>query len=215
MARNSNQGGNLWGILLIIVIVITYNGIDTVFFKPKRDAEAAQVAKEEQQDLIKRWSKPTLDFFKKFNCEDLKFEEQDFKTNKFIAVNSFLSDECHVDIDTDVSFDDYKIFDTIYTRKINEANTIIWIIRKRCKVEGTYTGGEKAIRLFSEINFIDKSSKTIFKKINVDYVGVAPETITRTNHSHIDEEFGERDNEGEYIAIVNEIKRQHGLPPLN
>jgi hypothetical protein len=186
-----------------------------MFFEPKRKAEAAQLLKDEEQELIKLWTKPTIDFFKKFNCSDLKFEEHEFKTTKFIAVDSYITNECHVDIDTDVSFDNYKIFDSIYTRKINEANTIVWIIQKSGKEEGTYTGGEKAIRLLSEINFIDKSTKTIFKKINVDYLGVAPEKITRTNYNHMDEKFGERDNEGEYIAIINEIKRQNGLPPLN
>ena len=66
----------------------------------------------------------------------------------------------------------------------------------------------------SEINFIDKTTNTIFKRIDVDYLGVAPEQITRRNNNHMDEEFGERDNKGEYIAIINEIKRQRGFPPL-
>jgi len=215
MSRNSNQGSLGCGFIIILVIVIIYHSIDVIFFEPQRDAEVAQSLNEEQQKLEKLWTKPTVDFFKKFNSSNLKFEEQEFKTTKFIAVDTYSHNECYIDLYTDISYDNYKIFDSIYTRKINEVNTIVWIIQKRGKVEGTYTGGEKAIRLLSEINFIDKSTNTIFKKINVDYLGVAPEKITRSNYSHQDEVFGERDHKGEYIAIVNEIKRQHGIPPLN
>ena len=213
MSRDNSQ--NTGFIILIFLIGGIYTIINEVFLEPKKKQEQEQILKEEQQELEKIWTKQTIDFFKNFNCSDLKYEEKDFQVTKFTSVDSYLGNECHIDLDTDINYDNYKIFDTIYTRKINEANTIIWIIRKRGKVEGAYTGGEKAIRLLSEINFIDKSSKTIFKKINVDYLGVAPEKITRTNYNHMDEEFGERDNKGEYIAIINEIKRQRGLPPLN
>lgn len=215
MTRNSNQGSNIWVVIILVGVGIIYNGLDKVFFEPKREAEAVQLAKEQEQELIKLWSKPTIDFFKTFNCSDLKFEDQEFKITKFIAVDSYITNECHLDIDTDISYDKYKIFDSIYTRKINEANTIVWIIQKRGKAEGTYTGGEKAIRLSSEINFIDKLTNTIFKKIDVDYLGAAPEKITRSNYSHVDEVFGERNNQGEYFTIINEIKRERGLPPLN
>lgn len=215
MSRNSNQGGIRCGLIIIIVIVIIYHGIDVIFFEPKRDAEAAQLLKDEDQELIKLWSKPTVDFFKTFNCSNLKFEEKEFKIDKFLAVDSYIDKYCQINEITDISYDNYKIFDSIYTKKITEANTIIWIVEKRGKEEGTYTGGEKAIRLCSEINFIDKTTNTIFKKIDVDYLGNAPEKITRSNYSHADEKFGERNHKGEYIAIVNEIKRQRGLPPLN
>lgn len=214
MSRNPNQGSNIGCVIIIIIGVLIYNGFDALFLKPKRDAETAQLLKDEEQELIKLWSKPSIDFFNTFNCSILKFEEKEFIINKFLAVDSYINNECHINKYTDISYDKYKIFDSIYTRKINEANTIVWIIQKRGKEEGTYTGGQKAVRLLSEINFIDKSTKTIFKKINVDYLGVAPEQITRRNNNHMDEEFGERNNEGEYIAIINEIKRQRGFPPL-
>lgn len=215
MTRNSNQGSNIWGVFILVIIGIIYNGLDEMFFEPKREAEAAKLLKDEEQELIKLWSKPTVDFFKTFNCSSLKFEEKEFKIYKFLAVDSYIDKYCQINEITDVSYDNYKIFDSIYTKKINEANTIIWIVQKRGKEEGTYTGGEKAIRLCSEINFIDKTTNTIFKKIDVDYLGNAPEKITRSNYSHADEKFGERNHKGEYIAIVNEIKRQRGLPPLN
>lgn len=215
MTRNSNQGSNIWVVVIIVGIGIIYNGLDDMFFKPKREAEAAQFAKEKEQELIKLWSKPTIDFFKTFNCSDFKSEEKEFKINKFFSIDSYMNYECDIDDYTNTGYENYKIFDTLYTRKINEANTIIWIVQKEGKEEGTYTGGEKAIRLKSEINFIDKSTNTIFNKIEVDYFGVAPEKITRSTRSHQNELFGERNYEGEYLAIINEIKRERGLPPLN
>jgi hypothetical protein len=45
MAKKLNQGSNALGIIIIITIMIIYNGIDANFFKPKRDAEAAQLVK--------------------------------------------------------------------------------------------------------------------------------------------------------------------------
>ena len=214
MSRNPNQGSNIGCVIIIIIGALIYNGFDALFLKPKREAEEAQIAKEEAQKLINFWSKPTVDFFKTFNCSNLKFEEKEFKINKFLAVDSYINNECQIDENTDSNYTNYKIFDSLYTKKINEANAIIWIVQKRGKEEGIYTGGEKAIRLSSEINFIDKTTNTIFKRIDVDYLGVAPEQITRRNNNHMDEEFGERDNKGEYIAIINEIKRQRGFPPL-
>ena len=130
MSRNSNQGSNIWVVSLLVGVGIIYNGLDKAFFEPKREAEAVQLAKEEQQELIKLWSEPTIDFFKSFNCSNLKYEEQEFKITKFIAVDSYINNECHVDIDTDISYDKYKIFDSIYTRKINEKTLSFGLFKK-------------------------------------------------------------------------------------
>lgn len=215
MGRNTNQGSNAGGIIVIIVLGFIYSIVDGVFFKPEREAEKLQLAKDKEQEMIKQWSKPTIDYFKTFECSKLKSVDKEFKINKFFSIDSDVNYECRINDFINTGYESYKIFDTLYTRKINEANTIIWIVQKRGKEEGFYTGGQKAVRLKSEINFIDKSTNTIFKSIDVDYLGVAPEKITRSTRSYHDEEFGERNYEGEYLAIINEIKRERALPSLN
>jgi hypothetical protein len=214
MSKNNN-GTSLGALIPIFVIWIIYSSIDALFFEPKREAEELQLAKDEEQEMIKLWSKPTIDYFKTFDCSKLETVQKEFKINKFLSIDSDMNYECRLNDVINTGYENYKIFDTLYTRKINEANAIIWIVMKRGKEEGFYTGGEKAIRLKSEINFIDKKNNTIFKSIDVDYLGIAPEKITRTTRNYHDEEFGERNYEGEYIAIINEIKREHGLPSSN
>ncbi len=208
--RRGNNGEGLAGLFIIMLI---YTGVDMVFFKPKREAEELQLAKDKEQEMINQWSKPTIDYFKTFECSKLKSVDKEFKINKFFSIDSDINYECRINDDINTGYENYKIFDTLYTRKINEANTIIWIVQKRGKEEGFYTGGQKATRLKSEINFIDKSTNTIFKSIDIDYLGVAPEKITRSTSNYRDEEFGERNYEGEYLAIINEIKRERALPP--
>jgi hypothetical protein len=210
-----NNGASLGALIPIFVIMIIYSGIDTLFFKPKREAEELQLAKDEEQEMIKQWSKPTIDYFKTFECSKLKSVDKEFKINKFFSIDSDVNYECRINDVINTGYESYKIFDTLYTRKINEANAIIWIVQKKGKEEGFYTGGQKATRLKSEINFIDKSTNTIFKSIDVDYLGVAPEKITRSARNYRDEEFGERNYEGEYLAIINEIKREHTIPSIN
>ncbi len=212
MSRNSNQGS---GLVVLIIIGLIYGVLDIVFFEPKREVEELQLAKDEEQEMIKLWSKPTIDYFKTFDCSKLETVEKEFKINKFFSIDSDINYGCRLNDDINTGYENYKVFDTLYTRKINEVNAIIWIVQKRGKAEGFYTGGEKAIRLKSEINFIDKKNNTIFKSIDVDYLGIAPEKITRSTRNYRDEEFGERNYEGEYIAIINEIKREHGLPLSN
>lgn len=206
MSKTSNHSSNKGCIIIIIIVAIIYAVIDNTYFKPKQEAEEVQKAKEEAQELTNFWSKPTIDFFKKFNCEDLKFEEKEFKIYKFLAIEN-LDYQCQIGTDTNSSFEDYKLFKDYYTRKINDANIIVWIVEIRGKEEGTYTGGEKAIRLCSEINFIDKNTKIICKKTTVDYLGEAPQTITRTSGSHFDEIFGEKDFAGISVAISEEISK--------
>lgn len=212
--RKKNNGASFGALIPIFVIMIIYSGIDALFFKPKREAEELQLAKAEEQEMVKLWSKPTIDYFKTFDCSKLKTVEKEFKTNKFFSIDSDINYGCRLNDDINTGYENYKVFDTLYTRKINEANVIIWILQKRGKEEGLYTGGEKAIRLKSEINFIDKKNNTIFKSIDVDYLGIPPEKITRSTRNYRDEEFGERNYEGEYIAIINEIKRERNLPSL-
>jgi len=52
-------------IVNIVLIAIGYNLINENYWKPKEEQP-------QKQELIDYWTKPTINFFSKFNCKEIK-----------------------------------------------------------------------------------------------------------------------------------------------
>ncbi|WP_293893568.1 hypothetical protein [Flavobacterium sp.] len=62
------------------------------------------------------------------------------------------------------------------------------------------------MRKYAEINFIEKTTKIIYKRIEIAYLGNAPQYIERqVGYSNYDEFFGERPDVKIQTAIMDEI----------
>lgn len=192
-------------IVLIIAVIIGIVVYDS-YFRPKAEAENKLKEVVAREKLINFWSKPTVDFAENFNCAELKFEKIDLEIKKFIVIESYES--CNINLDTDMEFEKLSMFKNYYTRKIDDANVIIWIQQKPGKAEGTYSNSTKAIRYCAELNFIDKVSKIIYKREVVDFLGAPPDEITRRQGTHGGNEFfGAKPEEEIYSVIIREINK--------
>ncbi len=193
---------NFGGILIIIALIVLYQFYEENYAEPKRK-------KEEEQELVDYWSKPTINFFKNFNCSNLTYNEKEISIKKFIVVETYSSKTCDLSIDYNfINFDNLKFFENYYTRNINDANVIIWIYMEEGNEEGSYTNSAKAVRYRSVINYIDKKSKTIYKKEKFDYLGEPPKEISRKKGSFGGREyFGEKPEKEIIISIGREIEK--------
>ena len=198
--KNNNNFIFLIGLILIGII------IDESYCEPKREEEEKLKSEIKQKEDIEKWSKNTIDYFNTFNCTELKYKDTVVKIDKFIVVESYTKDDCSLNLDDDLEFEKYKNFEKFYSKMIDSINVVIWIVQKPGKEEGTYTNFTKAIRFESELNFIDKSSKTIYKTISLDYLGKAPDEIRRKqgNAGGV-EYFGTKPYENIYQTILNEL----------
>ena len=200
MKKNNNNFIFLIGLILLGII------IDESYCEPKRKEEEKQKTKIKQKEEIEKWSKETVDYFKSFNCSELKDTVEEIKIDKFIVVESYTKHDCTMNLDDDLEFEKYKNFNNFYSRKIDSVNVIIWIVQKPGKEEGTYSNFTKAVRFESELNFINKSTRTIYKKISLDYLGDAPKEIRRKQGTAGGVEyFGTKPYENIYNTILNEL----------
>lgn len=188
--------------IFILSIICIGTAINELYFIPKEK-------REKEERLIKHWSKSTVDFFKEFNCKSLKYTENKIPINKFFFIESYSNDYCYLKFEyyPDIDFAKYKSFENYYTKNIDDANVIIWIYEEKTKKsEGTYTNMTKAYRNRSVINYIDKNSKTIYKKEYFDYLGEPPKEIKRKSGSYGgNEEFGKKPIKNILISVSNEI----------
>lgn len=168
----SNKGSISFIIILIIGICV-YESYNNPLEEDKLRIE------NEKNKMIEIWSKPTIDFVENFNCSEYELKDKEIQLEKFIVVDSYTYDSCLINLNTDFEFEKYKTFNSFYTKKIEEANVIIWIVQKPGKTEGNYSNSTKAIRFCCDLNFIDKETKVIYKKITLDYLGNPPEEIRR------------------------------------
>ena len=200
--KKTEENFNFGGILIIIALIVLYNLYDVYYAEPKQK-------KEEEKELVDYWSKPTINFFKNFNCSNLTSDEKDISIKKFIVVETYSSKTCDLSIDYNfINFDNLKFFENYYTRNINDANVIIWIYMEEGNEEGSYTNFAKAIRYRSVINYIDKKSKTIYKKEKLDYLGEPPKEIrTKKGNFGGRQYFGEKPKKEIIFAIGREIEK--------
>ena len=68
-------------IVIIILIAIGYNLIDENYWKPKEEQQ-------QKQELIDYWTKPTINFFSKFNCKEIKQNLRKVNIDKFVVVET-------------------------------------------------------------------------------------------------------------------------------
>ncbi len=202
--KKTEQNFNFGGIIIIVILVLLYQAYDKLYSEPKRK-------REQEKEFVDYWTKPTIDFFKKFNCSNLTYNEKDIAIKKFIVVETYSDNTCDLSIDYDfIPFDELKFFQNYYTRNINDANVIIWIYTEKGNTEGLYTNLAKAIRYRSVVNYIDKATKTIYKKEKIDYLGEPPKEITRRGRSTGGSEyFGEKPKNDIIISIGHEIEKHN------
>ena len=186
-----------------------YSVLDTNFFEPKRKIEEKERLINEKNQLTKLWSKPTIKFFQNFNCTNLLYQEKEIKINKFLVVESYRNEKCNLSLESDLEIEKLEYFEKYYTRNIDSANVIIWIVDEPGNEEGNYTNFTKAIRLRTIINYIEKSTNTIYKKEIINYSGSAPKKIERLQGGRHPEYFGSKQYEKIYISIGKEIERKN------
>lgn len=167
--RESYYGGKV-----IILLLFGLGFLYHIFISsPKKKAK-------QEQEIIDVWGSNTANYFKNFTCVGLSYYEKEHYVDKFIVVESDVDKDCELKKYSPFEEKTMKIdFDKFskYTKNIDEANTIIWIKTKLGEVEAKYGREKEGIRLISEINFIDKQTKSIYKKVDVKHKGRVPEEV--------------------------------------
>ena len=144
----------------------------------------------QKSERLKIFGNKTVDFFEKFDCNDLQKTDKETKIIKFITVDY----NCNPDLNLNVYDDLHQYF----TKNIDSANVIIKIFSVPGKKET-----ENYQRLKNRIIFIDKKSKKIFKVIYVDF----EDEIPKSKQNGISY-FGQEPSKENKIAILNYIKTQ-------
>jgi len=161
---------------IILVIIGLFYAYDVYVSEPREKAK-------EKEKLEKKWSKGTVDYLSKFDCKTLQFENIEHKIEKYFVIESHLDHPCKISnyTTTDEIFTKENSISEFYTKKIDEANTIIWIQSVGGNSEANYTDGSPAKRLIAEINFIDKKTKIIYKTERAEFGGNPRNQITRSS----------------------------------
>ena len=165
----------------------------------------------EKNELIEKWTKPTVDFFTNFDCSDFTTNNGIHKIEKFFVIESHLDHPCKVSkySDTDYIFSKADYINQFYTKDISKANTIIWIQSVGGASESSYTDGSPAKRLIAEINFVDKETKTIYKKEKAEFSGNPRNQITRSSRDKkgTNVYFGEKPYDEIFDIIESELNK--------
>lgn len=200
--HSKNSSANFEGLAILLIIAVVWLGFSKLY-DIYSEPERLLTEEKEKAELIKYWSEPTINFMNSVDYKEFKHEDKNIKINKFFEIESYYY---HVSSPT-LNFENKKYLNQFYTRKIDDANVIIWIATKPGEVEGRYSNASKAVRYNAEISFIDKETKTVYKKEIIKYLGIAPEHITRKQGSSPSEEyFGTMPYEEIYQTIENEIR---------
>lgn len=201
MSRNQAHPG-CYLVFLVIVFgsMYLYNACDEKFYEPKREAK-------KKAELVSYWSKPTLNYFEDFDCSKLQYNLSETQITKFFIIESHLNHKCEISKYTLNEFDTIKKLQPYLTKKIDEANVIVWLSSFGGEAEGNYTDGSPAHRLFAEINFISKKENTIFKKVIVKYNGTPLNSIQRLkNQTASNVYFGNKPLEEISEIIISQTK---------
>ncbi len=197
MSRNNDTGCGIWGLIpaALVIIFILYQS----FIVSPREDEA------KRKRLNEFWTAETVDYFENYNCSNLSTTGSYITLRKFIVVESSYNDDCKIKGVKSKDFEDDSNLKNFYTRKINEANVIVWIRIVEGKEDGRYSNGTRAINNQVELKFIDKNSNSIFKTIILDTKGSAPDQIRRKRSNSRPEYFGHVSIDEIKETIRNEI----------
>jgi len=183
------------GILIIGGICELYNWI----FKEKSVTEI-------EQEFAESMPKSTVEFFNNFECGSLQFTPKTIRIKKTFVLETNNTSICKLFDCQNYLYSDEKRIGKYITDNINDANVIIWI-NNIGKKEGNYSNGSPSIRKYAEINFIEKETKSIYKKVEIPYLGKAPQYIKRNaGLSNNEEFFGDRPDNQISTCLLNEIK---------
>lgn len=183
-----------FGFLMIGGIISLYNWI----FEKKTPEEL-------QQEIVESMPIGTVEYFKNFDCEMLEYSPKKIILKKFFVVETQNTAICKLLDMNNYLYSTEKALSEYVTDDISQANVIIWI-NNIGKKEGKYSNGSPSIRKYAEVNFIEKTTKKIYKRIEFAYLGDAPQFIERqAGLSNNEEFFGERPDIKIRSAIVDEI----------
>ena len=187
--KNGKAGCGLI-VLAIFAIMFMYEGIDSYFFKPERDLKEKKAGEEMFKNY---WNESNLEFFKNYNCNDLTFSQKNTAIKKAFIIETHHQTICnpHKAFRFHYIFPEKKYRSKI-TDSIIKANVLIWINVIESKKDGQYTDGSIAKRGQLELKFIDISANKIYKKLIIEFTGVAEPEIKRSRYSKPgDVPFGE------------------------
>ncbi|TXH60732.1 MAG: hypothetical protein E6Q89_00425 [Bacteroidia bacterium] len=192
--RNHSSGISLIIISVIVVVCALDYWYDRIFDKPERDIK-------ENKEFVEEWKSQNINYFQKFNCPNLNENKESLKINKFYAFWTGHDIKCD-----EIKKMFYKFSNSRYgikkldiefkknelnmyqTEIIDSSNVLIWIKTIPGEIEGSYEGGSRAIRLNSEINFIETKTNTIYKKIIVNGKG-NPQSNVREGYTEKSKDY--------------------------
>jgi hypothetical protein len=170
--NNRSQTQGCAGIFLL-VIIFGFFALDVYYIEPKQEAKVKRA-------LELKWSEQTIKYFSTYGCNQFHQSNMDHRIDKFFVISSHLDLPCEITefTNTEDIFINSARLETRFTTKLEDANTIIWIRAIPGPIEARYSDGSNAVRLVSEINFIDKQTKGIYKTKKIKYSGLPKSTIS-------------------------------------
>ena len=182
MAYNKGSAGSSGCILFFVLMFFVYEGIDYLIHRDEINAKELK----EKSDFINYWKQSNINFFSKFKCNSsLNYNEsKTIKIDKFYIFDTNQEYECNIKEfrQTQIYFKKLDLLN-YKAEEIKNANVLIWVKKVPGEQVGSYGDGSRAIRLNAEINFINISENSIYKKINVPCVGEPLQEIYKKNHS--------------------------------
>lgn len=177
-----NEGSGCLGIatLIFFACFFIYEGCDHLVHRDERKAEEEK----KKQEFIDKWKQSNIDYFKNFNCNNIGIEDDEIEIINFFAIATPREFECdiHDFYKPKLNFinanDNKRI-----AQEIKDANVLIWIKEIPGDRTGSYEDGSRAIRLDTEINFINLKTRNIFKKVIVHGIGEPPEEIYKKGYT--------------------------------
>lgn len=180
MRRNEGSGCLGVATLILFACFFIYEGCNYLVHGDEWKAKEEK----KKQEFIDKWKQSNIDYFKNFNCNDFGIEDDKLKIINFFAIATPQEFECdiHDFYKPKINFLN-KYGNQRNVQEIKDANVLIWIKQIPGDRTGSYEDGSRAIRLDSEINFINLKTRNIFKKIIVQGVGEPPEKITKKGYT--------------------------------
>lgn len=188
MRKDDGSGCLGFFVLICFAIGLIYTGIDNWIHSDEIEAEE----KQKKQEFVDFWKQSNINFFSKFKCNSsLSYDEsKSIKIDKFYIFDTNQEYECNIKDfhQTKINFKKSDLFNFI-SEEIKNANVLIWVKQVPGEQVGSYGDGSRAIRLNAEINFINISENTIYKKITVPCIGEPQKEIYKKGYTSPSKNF--------------------------